>query len=527
MRKKKLLFVTEWHKLSTGYATYTKNLLSRLYKTGKYDIIELASYGSQQDPKLNEGVPWKVIGNNPLSKEEEQAYHSNPVNQLGAFRFNDVAINEMPDCVLDFRDEWYFSYEGTSILRPNYHWIVQPTVDAVPQAENWQFTFSLADHILTYTDFGKRTLESVGFKNVRGVAFLGADFETFFPHKDKKAVRQFYGVDPNINLIGFVSRNQPRKLYPDLFIGFKKFLETTTPELAKKTFLVIHSSFPDQQPWDFPRLIKNLGISHKVLFTYICHSCHNISLKPWQDIKSLCSKCNAYNAKLPNNILGVNNQQLNDIYNMMDIYVQYANSEGIGIGQLEAASCGIPLIAVNYSGMEDVVKKLGAYPVNYHKLTCEVATMCMRAVPNDDHFAEQLNKFFQLPEDMRRKRSENTLKLAKEVCDWDKCAAEWDRVIDMCPIRPIMSTWGRKPRIHQPQTQIPANLSPQQLVNYLILNVLGMPEYSKTYFEMDLVYKVSNDLVNPQQLIDEFYKACMNNNYLEERRYKTFLEKAK
>ena len=186
MRKKKVLCVTEWHKLSTGYGCYTKNLLTRLHATGKYDIVELASYGNPGDPRLNEGVPWVVIGNNPSSPEEERIYNSNPVNQLGAFRFNDVAIQTMPDIVMDFRDEWYFSYEGMSVLRPNYHLVWQPTVDATPQAENWQFTFSHADHLLTYTDFGKRTLENVGFKNVRGVAFVGADPKIFMTHTKKK-----------------------------------------------------------------------------------------------------------------------------------------------------------------------------------------------------------------------------------------------------------------------------------------------------------------------------------------------------
>lgn len=527
MRKKKLLCVTEWHKLSTGYGCYTKNLLSRLFNTGKYDIIELASYGTPNDPRLNEGVPWLVIGNNPASKEEEQQYNSNPVNQLGAFRFNDVAIRTMPDIVMDFRDEWYFSYEGTSVLRPNYHLVWQPTVDARPQAENWQFSFSMADHLLTYTDFGKKTLEDIGFTNVRDVAFLGADPNIFMPHPNKKDVKQFYELDPNINIVGFVSRNQPRKLYPDLFVGFKHFLETTTPQLAQNTYLLLHTSFPDATPWDLPRLIKNLGISNKVLFTYICHNCHNVSIRQWQDTKSLCLKCNNYSCRLPSNILGVNNNQLRDIYNLMDIYVQYANSEGIGIGQLEAASCGVPVMAVNYSGMEDVVKKLGAYPINYHKLTCEIATMCWRAVPNDQHFAEQLNKFLQLPEALRKKRGETTLKLAREVCDWDKCAAVWDKTLDLCPIRPLSSTWGRKPQINKPSTEVPQNLSPQQLVSYLINNVLCAPQFNKTYFEMDLVYKVSNDLVNVQQILDDFYKMCLQNNQVEELRYKVFQESIK
>ena len=41
--------------------------------------------------------------------------------------------------------------------------------------------------------------------------------------------------------------------------------------------------------------------------------------------------------------------------NTFDLYVQYANSEGFGLPQVEAAGCGIPVASVDYSAMSSVV----------------------------------------------------------------------------------------------------------------------------------------------------------------------------
>jgi glycosyltransferase involved in cell wall biosynthesis len=58
---------------------------------------------------------------------------------------------------------------------------------------------------------------------------------------------------------------------------------------------------------------------------------------------------------------GVNNpiseEELASIYNLFDLYIQYANSEGFGMPQLEAAQCGALVASVDYSAMSSVDKK--------------------------------------------------------------------------------------------------------------------------------------------------------------------------
>ena len=71
MRKKNVLFVSEASYLSTGYATYSREVLNRLHKSGKYNIAEFSIYGGSQD-KRRETIPWKNYPNLPEPGNEEQ-----------------------------------------------------------------------------------------------------------------------------------------------------------------------------------------------------------------------------------------------------------------------------------------------------------------------------------------------------------------------------------------------------------------------------------------------------------------------
>ena len=62
MRKKRILFCGEATYLNTGYATYLREIMKRLHATGKYELAEFASYGSDSDPKRAD-IPWHFFGN--------------------------------------------------------------------------------------------------------------------------------------------------------------------------------------------------------------------------------------------------------------------------------------------------------------------------------------------------------------------------------------------------------------------------------------------------------------------------------
>ena len=50
-RKKRILFISEAAYLNTGYAKYSKEVISRIHKTGKYEIAEFSIYSNPDDPR--------------------------------------------------------------------------------------------------------------------------------------------------------------------------------------------------------------------------------------------------------------------------------------------------------------------------------------------------------------------------------------------------------------------------------------------------------------------------------------------
>jgi len=57
-KKLKVLMCSEASFINSGFGVYAKEVLTRLYKSGKYEIAEFASYGFVNDPR-DVGIPWR------------------------------------------------------------------------------------------------------------------------------------------------------------------------------------------------------------------------------------------------------------------------------------------------------------------------------------------------------------------------------------------------------------------------------------------------------------------------------------
>jgi len=302
-------------------------VLSRLHNTGKFEIAELAAFTKIDDVRQNK-MPWKVYPNavNDDDPRKEQMGKI-PGGPFGGWRFDSVCLDFKPDIVWDIRDYWMLAFENDSPLRPYFHWAIMPTVDSEPQHESWIETFIEADSVFTYSDWAQDVLKKQGGGkiNLCGVASPGVDLDTYTPHTARAIHRQNMGIDPNINLIGTVMRNQKRKLYPDLFETFRMFIdkcmEDGKEDLARKTFLYVHSSYPDKG-WSFPDLLKRYGLCHKVMFTYICRHCGNHFAAFFQDARTVCPNCRSNAAMLPTTSEGLDREQLAGIC-QVDTHVKF------------------------------------------------------------------------------------------------------------------------------------------------------------------------------------------------------------
>lgn len=369
------------------------------------------------------------------------------------------------------------------------HNCIMPTVDARPQARQWISTYASADACFTYSDWAGGVLEdqSGGKINYLGSAPPSAH-PAYKPLGDKGSIRESLGINPDCKIIGTVMRNQRRKLYPDLFIAFRKFMEERKVAGDKTTYyLYCHTSYPDLG-WDIPEEILKNGIASNVLFTYVCPD----TKKPFSSVYKGAIAQSPYTDKWGSTLSNVKNglsyEDLAKVINCFDLYVQYANCEGFGLPQVEAAACGVPVCGTDYSAMESVLRKLGGFPIKPAALYKELETGCLRAVPDNDVAADLFTKFFSMSEEARQGVSKETRARFEKLYQWDISGKKWEDYFDSVEVNDEI--WNGPPRIHQPREK----LSPEQVVNarhnelarWLIINVLGEPEKAGTFFESRL-----------------------------------------
>tara|TARA_R110002020_G_scaffold349104_2_gene562743 strand:- start:1866 stop:3122 length:1257 start_codon:yes stop_codon:yes gene_type:complete len=359
-----------------------------------------------------------------------------------------------------------------------------PTVDATPQNEQWIATYENADGVFNYSDWGYEVLkrESNNAINCLGSAPPSAE-ASYKPVKDKTQHKINMGFDAETKFIGTVMRNQRRKLFPDLFEAFREFLD-----VSKRTnvFLYCHTSYPDLG-WDIPKLLNRYKISSKVFFTYVCNSCEHPFPSLFSDARRKCPKCGSFSAGLSNVQKGVSYEYLSNVMNLFDLYIQYANSEGFGMPQVEAAACGVPVMSIDYSAMSSVIRRLGGTPLKTKALYNEVETGCDRAVPDNKYTAKKIEDFFNSPEKEIETLSTNSRLNFEKYYQWDNTAKKWENYLDSVNVIPPHLGWKSAPRIHEPLKAIPEDVSTSDYARWLIVNVLGEPEKLNTYFESRLI----------------------------------------
>lgn len=293
----------------------------------------MASYCHYTDQRIKK-IPWKIYTNlpDPNNKDQVKSYESKPTNQFGEWRLEEVLLDFKPDCVFSIRDMWMDCHIAQSPLKPYFNWSWMAPCDSYPQAHEWiDMMINDIDHTFTYSDWAQKILkkEGGGLINLCGTAPAGANKEHFFPIPNKAELRKHYQLKPDVLIVGTVMRNQKRKLFPDLFQAFKQYLDkckaNNNKALWEKSFLLAHTSHPDIG-WDIPRIAQEHGIVDKLLFTYACreNKCGYVFISFFQDSKAVCPKCGQPSAGLPHVQTNIEPKVLGQIYNCMDIYVQYS-----------------------------------------------------------------------------------------------------------------------------------------------------------------------------------------------------------
>jgi hypothetical protein len=296
-------------------------------------------------------------------------------------------------------------------------------------------------------------------------------------------------MDSDAFIVGTTMRNQSRKLYPELMESFGAFLRKAPKEVTKKSYLYIHSTFPDLG-FHFPRLLKKYALSSKVLFTYHCLNCQAVFPSFFRDIKTVCEECEQKSAYQPTTTVGVDRTTLARILNTFDVYAQYSNSEGFGLPAAEAAACGIPVFGTDYSAIHDVLDKTRGYPVKVAKMITGVDFGTERALPDNNDFVDKLIKYVLLPQHEKTRRSEQARDGVLKWFTWERVAKVWSDAIRSVPR--ATHEWDESPRFHSPVAPSRGFEDNSDFVRWAIENVLGQPESVDSY----LALRLTRDLTN-------------------------------
>ena len=430
MKKKKILIHSNHCRAKTGFGKHVKNLLTYLYKTKKYEIVEFANGKQWNDPSLS-SLPWKCIGSLPFEPELIQQCKTDQqkgrMAGYGHMKIDDVIKQERPDIYLGIEDIWGLEGFWKRKWWNKINSLIWTPIDSVPLLDKHLEAAQNTQNIIVQASFAQEALKAKGFSNSH-LFPVPVDPSSFFKlSKDEKlSLRSKHGINESDFIIGFVFRNQLRKSVPNLLEGFKLFVQKNPTANAK---LLLHTHW--SEGWDIPRLLNEKGIDPKlILTTYYCDKCNQYEIKPFSGQGLDCRFCNAKKSQETTQITrGVSESQLNEIYNLMDTYCHPFTSGGQEIPIQEAKLCELITIVTNYSCGEDYCSsESGGLPLSWTEYR-EPGTQFIKASTNSNDIAEQLLKVHSMSLEDKKEKGKIARDFVIDFCSIDSVCSQFDNLI--------------------------------------------------------------------------------------------------
>lgn len=368
MRKKRILFLTDYAGINTGFGKNIKLLLTYLYKTGKYELFN-AACGITEDTPDAERFPWRTIGVIPRDpgflQRMQQDPHFARVASYGEPQIAKIVEEVKPDVVFAIQDSWGALFVTDKAFFNKIPTVCCITFDSEPLLPDTVEKANKIKHYWCWSDFAQNAFAKLGHNHIK-TQYPLTNTDAFYPlsHLDKAKIRQKHGIAQDDLVFGFVFRNQLRKLVGTLIYGYADFIHQN-PEMTKKSKLLLHTHFGEG--WDIMRFVKEKGIPEEnILCTYICKETNEYFILPYkgQDVENPVTKRKTL---ITANVqLGVTDKQLNEVYNVMDAYLHPATSGACEIPIVEAALTEKIVSTCDYSyGFNVVRDNKGCIPMEY------------------------------------------------------------------------------------------------------------------------------------------------------------------
>jgi glycosyltransferase involved in cell wall biosynthesis len=433
MKKTKIILHSNHCRAKTGFGKHMKHLLCYLHKKKKYEVIEFANAKAWNDKSLS-NMPWKAFGSLPIEQDLIQEINSDTqkarLASYGSYKIDDLIKQEKPDIYLGIEDIWGLEHNFNKKWWKSTNSIAWTPIDSLPLLDKHIEGAKSTKNIIVQASFAKQALEDKGFKNVHLMP-VPVDTKNFYKLKEEE--RRQNRINNNINdddfVIGFVFRNQLRKSIPNLLEGFKSLI--TEHKIKAKLLLHTHWS----EGWDIPKLLQEKSIDpNLVLTTYYCDKCGKYEIKPFSGQDLDCKFCGSEKSQQTSQInRGVSEQQLNEIYNMMDVYCHAFTSGGQEIPIQEAKLTELITLVTSYSCGEDYcTEESGGLPLNWNEYR-EPGTQFIKASTCSKHITEQLLKVYNMSQNERKNIGKIARKFTIDFCSIESVCSKFEKLLESLP----------------------------------------------------------------------------------------------
>ena len=221
---------------------------------------------------------------------------------------------------------------------------------------------------------------------------------------------------------------QLRKSVPNLLDGFQSFLSQNPNSKLNYYFTLIGQK-------DIPRLIKEKNIDpNLILTTYFCKECKRYEIKPFSGQSQTCRFCGATGSQETTNISnGVDEKQLNEIYNLMDVYCHPFTSGGMEIPIFEAKLTELITLVTNYScGEDSCTEESGGFPLEWSEYR-EPGTQFIKATTYPSSIAKNLKKVFMMKSDKKKELEKRARKFVLDNYSIEVVGAKLENILDSMP----------------------------------------------------------------------------------------------
>jgi len=402
--KKKILYHSDFSLAKTGFGRAAKAVLSYLYNTNNYEIVHYCCGVQKSNPELNR-TPWKSVGSLPSDREELEKIIADPqrskMASYGNLYLDEIIKEEKPDIYIGVQDIWGLDFAIKSEWFNKINSIIWTTLDSLPILPDAIEYGKIIKNYWIWSNFATKELNRLGFS--QAITMNGPiqnEYFSRFSDEERAGLRKKFNINGDKFIIGFVFRNQLRKSLPNLLEGYALW-KKENPNVTN-TALLLHTSW--KEGWNINKLAKEYSLpNEEILTTYICQVCKNYSIQPFSGEKIKCNFCQKDGMASTTSVnLGVSEEQLNEIYNLMDVYCHPFTSGGQEIPIQEAKLAELITLVTNYSCGEEMCEDTkGTIPLNWYEYR-EHGTEFKKASTDPNSIKLNINKIYRMKKNEKR-----------------------------------------------------------------------------------------------------------------------------